>query len=304
MEPERRLGGGDQGRAGRLPIGRVLRQCRAEWFVHGGGQRGVARACARRLLLEVRPGHRQARVVPERRLSREALVQQAGQRVQVRAAVDRLAFQLLGCEVGGRAERAPVQQRATLVDEAAGEAEVCDVHVLAGVEQHVGRLHVAVDEAARVRRVERPRDLRADPDGPCRVERPFAAQQHRQIAPLDVAHGQVQAAVDVARVVDRDGVRVLERRCQLALAQEPLTKALVEGQLGGDELDRHRPLQPAVVRPVDDSHPALADQLFQPVAEELGPAVEFCLAAHDLPSTILPFLRQATARAEERLSAH
>ena len=228
--------------------------------------------------------------MPERRLPRQALVQQAGERVQVGAAVHRLAFELLGCEVGGRAERAAVQQRAALVDEAAGEAEVCDVHVLAGVEQDVGRLHVAVDEAARVRRVQRARDLRADPDGPCRVERPFAAQQHCQIAPLDVAHGQVEAAVYVARVVDRDGVRVLERRCQLALAQEPFTEALVQSQLRGDELDRHRPLQPAVIRPVDDSHPALADQLFQPVAEELSPAVEFGLGAHGLSVHNTPVL--------------
>ena len=40
--------------------------------------------------------------------------------------------------------------------QAAGEAEVCDVDVLAGVEQDVGRLHVTVHEAARVCRVERP----------------------------------------------------------------------------------------------------------------------------------------------------
>ena len=170
--------------------------------------------------------------LPERRLAGQALVQQAAERVHVRAAVDRLAFDLLGGDVRRRAERAPVQQRATLVDEAAREAEVGEVDVLAGVEQDVRRLHVAVHEAARVRRVERARDLRADRAAPAPGRAaPSLRSSARRSRALDVAHRQVQPAVGLAGVVDRDDVRVLERRCELGLAQEALAEALVQGEL-------------------------------------------------------------------------
>ena len=63
---------------------------------------------------------------------------------------------------------------------------------------------------------------------------------------------------------------MLERHGQLRLAGEALAEALVERKLGRDELQRDRPLQAQVVRAVDDAHPAAADQLVDPVADEVG----------------------------------
>ncbi len=68
---------------------------------------------------------------------------------------------------------------------------------------------------------------------------------------LDEAHGQVELAVVLAGLVDRDHVRVVERGGETRLAQEARPEALVLGELRGDQLQRHRPLQRQVGGPVD-----------------------------------------------------
>ena len=93
------------------------------------------------------------------------------------------------------------------------------------VEEDVRGLDVAVDEPARVRSVERARDLATDGERPLRLERAFLGEQRLQFAAGDVAHSQVELPVDLAGVVDRDNVRVLERSCNLRLRQEPLAEA-------------------------------------------------------------------------------
>ena len=45
-----------------------------------------------------------------------------------------------------------------------------------------------------------------------RLERALRAEQRSQVGALDVAHREVEQAVDLARVVDRHDVRMLERR--------------------------------------------------------------------------------------------
>ena len=57
-----------------------------------------------RLLLEVCPGDREPGGAREDGLAGQALVEHAAERVDVRAAVDRRAVELLGREVGGRAD--------------------------------------------------------------------------------------------------------------------------------------------------------------------------------------------------------
>ena len=73
---------------------------------------------------------------------------------------------------------------------------------------------------------------------------------------------------------------MLERHGELRLAGEALVEALVERELGRDELQRDRPLQPQVVGAIDDAHPAPADQLLDPVAEEVGSDLDLGLSAH------------------------
>ena len=73
---------------------------------------------------------------------------------------------------------------------------------------------------------------------------------------------------------------MLERHRDLRLAGEAFLEALVERELRGDELERHRPLQTQVVGAIDDPHPAPADKLLDPVAEEIGSNLDLGLGAH------------------------
>ena len=141
-----------------------------------GRQLRPLRARRRRLGLEVREHDRDLRVAPERRLPDEALVEHAAERVDVRPPVDLLAGDLLRRDVVDRAEQVAVVADPGLVGDPLREPEVRQVDVVgavgpgARVEQHVGRLHVAVHEPARVGRIERARDLREDADRVGRVQ--------------------------------------------------------------------------------------------------------------------------------------
>ena len=126
-----------------------------------------------------------------------------------------------------------------------------------------------MDESALVRGVERVGDLRTDRERPFAFEWRLCQQQRLEVASVDEPHRQVQPAVGLAGVVDRDDVRVLERGGQLGLSEEACPEAIVLRQLGGHELERERALQAHVVRPVDDAHAAPADQPLDPVLEDL-----------------------------------
>ncbi len=92
------------------------------------------------------------------------------------------------------------------------------------VEQHVGWLHVAVHETARVSRIQGARHLRDDPDR-VRGVQPAVLEALFQVTPLDEAHRDEQEIV-LRRpgLVDRDDVRMVDRRGELRLAQEALTE--------------------------------------------------------------------------------
>ena len=79
-------------------------------------------------------------------------------------------------------------------------------------DEDVPRLHIAVHEPSRMCRVERARHLTDDRRGAVRLERTVRPQQGLQILPFDVPHRDEQDTADLARLVDRDDVRMFERR--------------------------------------------------------------------------------------------
>ena len=184
-QPAARLVDRDRERgASELPAGRVaplrlLRQSPGDHRVERRRQLRPLFVERRGFRLEVREDDRQLRVAPKRRLPDEALVEHAAERVDVRPAVDVVPGDLLGREIVDRAEQVAVV-RDLGVGDPLRDAEVGQVDVVgavrasAGVEQHVGRLHVAMDEAARVRGIERARHLRDDAQS-----RPSASRRPR-----------------------------------------------------------------------------------------------------------------------------
>ena len=113
---------------------------------------------------------------------------------------------------------------------------------------------------------------------------PVGGDPALQVAALDQPHRDDQLAVLLAGVVDGDDVGVVEPGGEARLAQEPLAEALVVGEVAGDHLERHRPVEGQVRRPVDDAHPAARDQRVDAVPAERGADCRFRHAAVIPPS--------------------
>ena len=145
-----------------------------------------------------------------RRAAGEAVEEHTAEGVDVRAAVELLAQDLLrGAVVHGTEEepRLGCALRARVL----GDAEVTEVGVLLRLsEKDVGRLDVAVDEPGAVGGVERAPDLVGDPQRLGRGQRSALLDHRLQAWPPHVAHGEIKDAVDLPGVVDRDHVRMVE----------------------------------------------------------------------------------------------
>ena len=224
----------------------------------------------------MREHHREVRVTPKRRLPDETLVEHAAERVHVRPPVDLLTHNLLGGDVVKRAQQVAVVADSGLVGDPLRDAEVREVDVVgavgtrARVEEHVGWLHVAMHETARMGRIERARDLCDDADRIRRVQAAVPLEALLQVLPLDVAHGDEEEVLGRPGLVDRDDVRMVDRRSQFRLAQEAVAERLVLGQTGSEQLERDPALEPQILGQVDDAHSAPAQQRLDPVAGEFG----------------------------------
>jgi len=115
-------------------------------------------------------------------------------------------------------------------------------------------------------RVLEPR-ARLDREGDClrRSEAPLAREHDVERLALDALHHDVGAPVLLAGVVDARDVRVREACGDAGLADEALAEALVGREVVGQELDRDRAVELAVVAAVDDGHPAMAEHLVEAV---------------------------------------
>jgi len=102
---------------------------------------------------------------------------------------------------------------------------------------------------------------------------------------------------------------MVQRRGQLGLGHEPPPEAFVARQVLGQDPQGDRAVEREVRRAVDDAHPAAADQLVDPIADELGADPDLCLSAHGIsrpPDSSLrgcrPPKRMVDAGAEAPLS--
>ena len=84
-----------------------------------------------------------------------------------------------------------------------------------------------MDEPVLVGDVECSRDLVEDEQRASEAERPFLLEDVREVAALDIAHRDVQAAAFLARVEDRDDVRMVEAGGDMGLLQEAVAKLIV-----------------------------------------------------------------------------
>ena len=252
-----------------------LRERPGDRRVEADAELGEALARHGRRVLEMRVDRRDLGIARERHLAGQAPVQHAPQGVDVGAAVHVLAADLLGGHVvdgpdelsGARDAGAGLQP---LRHAEVGEERAVRRRARIRREQDVPRLHVAMDQPGGMGGIECRGRLRDQRDGAARFQPRLCSQEPFEIGALDVPHRDVQDAVGLARVVDRDDVRMVEAGGDLGLADEALPERVVIRELWTEDLQRDLAAQPDVLRQVDDRHPATADDAHHAMSGELG----------------------------------
>src|SRR4029079_1175394 len=191
----------------------------------------------------------------------EDLEQDQAEGVDVALRRRRLAGQQLRRHVLRRAG-----ERRAAVGGRGGDPEVGDADVAVAVEHDVGRLEVAVNDAALVRGGDAGAQLAGDVDRLVRREDAEAAEQRREILAVDILHGQEAAAVGVAQVVEAADVLVGDLAGDAQLVVELGEARGVGGGPLGQELERNRLVEGEVVGAVDLAHAAAAEQRDQAIA--------------------------------------
>ena len=163
-----------------------------------------------------------------------------------------------GCMQLGDAE---VEQ----LDHALGRAAVVAA-VDGGGDEDVAGLEVAVDDAARVRRLERRADRLQVLQHLGRREAPLLVQHAAQVGPLEQLHHVERTPVgQLAELVDVDDVRVLDHVDRQRLAQEARDHLGRARQLAPQDLDRGATAEQPVLRLVDRAAAARGELLLQHV---------------------------------------
>jgi len=209
----------------------------------------------------------------ERAAAREHLVEHASERPDVGPLVDRLSARLLGAHVGGSPDdasgfsRVETERRgveASFVDpgvriDRLRDAEVEHLHDTGRCDQDVGRLQVAVDDAAFVRRLERARDLLRGGQGVAERQRSATDAAGEPLAFDEFEHERLNAG-GVLDPVDGADVGMIERREQPRLACESGDSFRIADKQLWQYLDRDIARELRVARLVDLTHPSGAER--------------------------------------------
>jgi hypothetical protein len=166
----------------------------------------------------------------------EQLVQHARQGVDVHPTIAGMPANSFRGEILDGAETGAAARDAEV-----GEHDIRHPAGHRSVHENVGRLHVAVNEARRMRGVERRGDLLDDADGQLGVQRPGGGEKRAEVRPVDELHVEEQPPVDLAVAVHGDDVRLAEPRNDLRLLPEPVPAVGVVRHLGRQHLQRDHP---------------------------------------------------------------
>ena len=280
------VGGGDRGAGGRAPLWQlghlreqVFNRLRSLRRILGQdlGEEHVELVWQDRIQLGRRGdrgidggiGHLHAVRADEREAAREHLEREHAHGIDVRAAIDVVAHHLLRRHVSGRADRQPNCGEVGRLAGSPSKAEVREHRASVGVDQHVGRLEVAMDDAGVVGVLQSVSDLaQVTPCGKG-VER-AAVQDVAQRAATNQRHGEVGHPLGKLEVVDRQDVRMVELGQRLRFGLEPLHEAVVLEELWRQGLQGHLAPERLLHRAVDHRHAATTKALDDLVAADPG----------------------------------
>ena len=255
--------------------GRVLGEAAGDEALQLDGDVGAQRRGQRRLV--PRDGHEdEHRCLPVEGLApRGHLEEQDTEGEEIAPLVDRAAGRLLGGHVVRRPEDAPLLRGKGLVPAACGlaaqlrDAEIEDLDAIFLAEDHVLGLEIAVDDARLVGLGEAPRERPPDAQHLRDRQAPRVPRQHvAQRGSLHELHGQKDAPVDLADLVDGRDVLVGRGGRTARLAEEPRAPLSRGHDLPLEHLERDAPAQRGVVRRVDSAHAPSSEQAGHVVATE------------------------------------
>ncbi len=243
---------------GREPIDRLL----LEQAHHDRGERrGHGCRQRRRRGREMIPVHVVDRSPArrERDLARGELVEQHTERVEVATRIERLAADRLGRDVDRRADHGAVRAAA----EGVGDPEVEQHETLAArIDEHVRRLHVAMQDAARVQVCERATELHDE------IDRTWLDERETCVIEVDARHerlGEERRIAQQAEVEHVGEARMAERREHGELAAQRSGRPRIALRLAV-ELQRHVPMRTLVEHLVDLAAAARSDEATHDVA--------------------------------------
>ena len=204
------------------------------------------------------------------------LVQHDAERPDVAARVRALAKEHFRRNVGQRSrEHSGLHHidrlRRAIDDAAAGAArqpEVEDLGAAGPADGDVGGLQIAMDHAALVCVAQRRGDLLAVANGGLGGEA-ILRDQFGEGSPFDELHRDERAPADLADLVDRADVRMIQMRSRARFRQQTL--AFVRGRsppIAADQFERDDPLQAFVMGPIDHAHATASQACIDPVLAE------------------------------------
>ena len=173
---------------------------------------------------------------------------------------------LLGRHVIGRAHRKARLREAAPSGGSHGQRdpEICDDR-LAVLYQDVRWLDVPMNHAASVRVLQRLGHRGSNPHRFVNRQLLVAVQTVPECVPLHVGHHIEQEGIRLARIEQRQDMRVLQVGRRLDLSQKPF-RADDCGQLGLQDLERDLSLMPEIISEINRGHPALTELALDLVA--------------------------------------
>ncbi len=191
--------------------------------------------------------------IRERPDAREHLVYQHAERPDVAPLIDGAAFDVLGAHVRQRAEPALAGRRPVLRRR---NPEIEDFHGTVSKHHDVGRLDVAVHDAARVGGADAACNLDGDPNGFLEGQpAPPQSRPHR-LAVVQRHREEQLSVVGLSNLQDGADVRMIERGSRAGLHEKAFLRRGLCAEVRREKLQRDVTSKPFVVRLVDDPHPA------------------------------------------------
>ena len=218
-------------------------------------------------IAHLRQQHLQPGLSVERHAPRRHLKQNAAQRVQIRAPIDRLTRRLLWRDVVRRSKhRAHPRDRIfsrRIRDEDLRNPEVHQLHHVGQTatlaEQDVFRLQIAMDDPLRMRFDERRRNLTRQVNDPALRQRLAQIQQRRQRPPVDVLHHDKRSTLfRLTNHVNGRDVRMADLGSGAGFSDKALHDVGIFEQIGPQHFDRDLTFHARLRRAIDGSRRAFS----------------------------------------------